>query len=94
MMPFPASFHALDATFIPAKLRFMERHYETKNDYIVRCIYPPLTDDQRAIAEANFRRFIQIAAEIQQELAAKPAAFDTAQNPTTMKERSNTNLQS
>lgn len=93
-MPLPANPHALGTNSVPAKLDFMESQYENKNDHTVRFLYPTLTENQPEIAAANFRRYVQIAAEIQQEMESKPHGFDIGPNPSTMKERSNANLQS
>ena len=86
------TYTSFEAALFFVKLGFMERHYETKNGYTVRCIYLRTTDDQRAIAAANFRRYILIASEIQRELEVKPETFDTVPDFTTMKERSNADL--
>jgi hypothetical protein len=60
----------------------------------IRDLYPTLTESELGVAEASFRRYVQIAAEIQREQAIRGGAFDTVPNPTTMKERSNDNLKS
>ena len=70
------------------------QQHERRVDLTFRDLYPTLTESELKTAEANFRRYVQIAAEIQREQDASGKTFDTAPNPTTMKERSNDNLKS
>lgn len=60
----------------------------------IRELYPTLTGTELKEAEVNLRRYIEIAADIQKEQAVSGTGFDTAPNPSTMKERSNASLKS
>ncbi len=52
-----------------------------------------LTEAERKEAEANLRRYLEIAVEVGQQ-APTGAGVDRPENPTTMKERSNEHLKS
>ena len=54
-----------------------------------RQLYPTLTETELRQAEKNFRRYLEIAAEIQEEQEVGSRAFDSVSDPTTMRERSN-----
>jgi hypothetical protein len=61
---------------------------------MIRELCPTLTETELREAEANLRRYIQIAADVQKEQAKSGIGFDTSPDPTTMRERSNANLKS
>jgi hypothetical protein len=72
----------------------MEVKLTTGKHPTIRDLYPALAENDLRVAEANFRRYVQIAGEIQKEQATSDGTFDIVPNPTTMKERSNTNITS
>jgi hypothetical protein len=60
----------------------------------IRDLYPTLTAAQLREAEANLRRYFEIAVEVQKDLDRAGVGVDTAGRPATMEERSNANLKS
>jgi hypothetical protein len=65
----------------------MENEKRGKQDGpTIREVYPMLTEQELKEAEANFRRYLEIVAEIHEE------KFDTSQNFPSMEERSNVSL--
>lgn len=57
-------------------------------DITIRDIYAALTEDELRAAEANFRRYLEVAVRVQKELHSSPGSFDSSPVPATMKERS------
>jgi hypothetical protein len=57
-----------------------------------RKLYPTLTEQELKEAERNFRRYLEIALEIQKEQVSTVDDFDSSRGPATMKERSNLSL--
>lgn len=53
----------------------------------IRGLYPTLPEDELTMAEANFRRYIEIAVRIEAE-QSYGGVFDTPTKPTNMEERS------
>jgi hypothetical protein len=68
------------------------RNCEQQASPTLRELYPTLTETELTEAEANFRRYIEIAADIQKEQAVRGTGFDTPPNPATIRERSNASL--
>jgi hypothetical protein len=54
----------------------------------IRGLYPSLTEDQLKDAEANFRRYLEIAVTVKKDQSSAGGDFDMPLIPTTMKERS------
>lgn len=55
----------------------------------IRKLYPMLAETELLEAETNFRRYVQVAAEVQKERQPAARDFDTIPDPITIKERSN-----
>jgi hypothetical protein len=58
----------------------------------LRDLYPTLSEAQLKEAEANLRRYVEIADEVRKEQLDRGTVFDTIRNSTTMEERSNADL--
>jgi hypothetical protein len=68
---------------------------EDRNEAVasrLRDLYPTLTPDELQIAEANFRRYLEIVMSIQNGPPLESGGFDIGPAPGTMKERSNGSL--
>jgi len=68
-----------------------QEHAEKQQAITIRDFYPTLTEQELKIAEENFRRYIEIAMQVQEEQAigADNGAFDSAEKNPNIKERSN-----
>jgi hypothetical protein len=60
----------------------------------IRNLYPTLTGDQLKEAEANLRRYFEIAIDVLKDQGGIRVGVDTTGRPATMEERSNANLKS
>jgi len=58
----------------------------------IRELYPALTEEELRQAEANFRRYLEIALEVYQEQPSAARGFDSSPASSTMKERSKFSL--
>jgi len=58
----------------------------------IRALYPTLTETELKEAEANLRRYFEIASEIVRERDLRGVNFDSLPDPATMEERSNGSL--
>ena len=58
----------------------------------IRELYPTLTEEELREAEANFRRYLEIALEIYEEQRSAALGFDSSPASSTMKERSKFSL--
>ena len=61
---------------------------------MIRDLYPTLTEAQLKEAEANLRRYFEIAIDVQKGQVGAGVGVDTTGRPATMEERSNANLKS
>ena len=94
-MPELASSTPLDTIPLPATVVQMEDQKRQQQNFpTIRDFYPTLTETQLKEAEANLRRYFEIAAEVIHEQAVGGADVDNSPNPTTMEKRSNANLKS
>ena len=94
-LPEAATLTALEAMHWPGKVVSMENLSHSKqDDRAIRELYPTLTEPELKEAEANLRRYLQIALQFQQESDSADGKFDTASSLSTMKERSNVDLKS
>ena len=65
---------------------------ERGNSPTIRDLYPKLTEEELREAEANFRRYLEIALETYQEQRSAAPGFDSSPTSSTMKERSKFSL--
>lgn len=73
-----------------------EGRAEKQQAITIRDIYPTLTEQELKIAEENFRRYIEIAMQVQEErlIGAENGGFDSIEENPNIKERSNSSLKS
>jgi len=92
-LPETTTLPALETTSFLGIVGIMEdQKYQQHSSRTLRDLYPTLTETQLKEAEANLRRYFEIAAEVIHEQAVGGADVDNGPNPTTMEERSNTDL--
>jgi uncharacterized FlgJ-related protein len=72
-----------------------QEHVE-KRAITIRDLYPTLTEQELKIAEENFRRYIEIAMQVQVEqlISVENGGFDSIEENPNIKERSNSALKS
>jgi len=65
---------------------------ESRDGPTIRELYPTLTEKELREAEANFRRYLEIALGVYQEQRSVVPDFDSSPASSTMKERSKFSL--